>query len=1392
MSRALGSSLLDLVPVAFTATVVSSPSLTEGDARLDSVSAALRNATLASTVFFKVSARRVRAPAVVAPGGFIRNCSASSSASYRSRLAGALQLSVTDVAVLCSEQPGPAANTTQVPRPPSCSPLLAALVLDTTLSLDPAANGTAVQERFAGLPGADGGLRGLCVPAAAAMPPPSTTLDIVLSMPNPVVLYSSAAAVALAAAGGGGGAGGDNDSAALLAAVTSLLAADVRLGLAVGMVVPLQQVEILSDSIKMRLPPSPPPASPPAPPAPPSPPPAPPAPPEPPPGNATASATSGGGAGTAPDTVGTFQRDREWSRPIIIALSSFAGVVVILLVLAYLRSRRIKQQAARSGRGVKSVRFGAAGGGAAAATAAAAKPEDPDGFASLAPGTGPLGPKTEELQRAMSLAPPPEAAAALMITTGGDAAPAAPAAAAKPARASGARSPGGGRGPSRLASPALTSLGNHHHISTALSSTDAPVSRMGTMSRGTPSRTSRASAPHSARAAGHAASGELLPDGPSVSDVSDGGRGGGHGAGDSRGSGGGAAAGGGVPGPALRESVSQGLLETLLESDNVRNFMSQASLARRLDSYQSVVQDESGQEVIVYERRRPPRDQRATDLGVVSPALSRAASQSRLAAPPPAGTDSPRAISPVGSFVKKPSTALGLVTSGEPSPMMPPPISPALFRIVPPLQPLASPSPTSAAADPGSPLAAASPRLQMPPPQRVPPPPRQLMSDGAEMWREGSLLIAAAGHRVSAAAARLGLAGPLSPVPAALDFDGDDDIRVEAAPRSYGNLLASSPSFVAAEGRPRSGASSRVASRAGSMTGAAAAVGRAVGRRASQVLGVDGAAVPAGAGAAGGRADDTAAWNGGARGSGEVFAEPSAGPSPLLAVTRESSLLGPRARSITIAGGMRDGAVGRVGWSPLSRGTTSVTGIGADGGEGSAGDGGGGGVDGGDGGGGGGGGGPGGLEGRARRWMPKRTQSYSRLALSSQPRVSGAGVEEGPLGDGPVEGPAAGTAAAGEPTPRPSLSGAGRSFRRRLNSKSGVSFSGSGVAPEPAAAAAAVAATATASSGGGSSVGSPTQGKASTRWGRGRVGWASRTGDGRSTDGTGEDSDDGDDGDGRSRGGAGDGVSGVGNARPAASGPASTAAAAALAESSDDELAGLAPPPPSAAPTLSRPPSRWAAAVTAAAGGGSTASFTAGMVPARNASGATATDADADGSAGPSLRLWGRSITLNTGRTFNFGGGGGGAAAAGAVAGASAASAASTAAQAGARLSSPGAAAAARVWRRTMTSVRDGFVGAGRTAVGSGSGSGSGSGIAAAAAAAGNGWRQGAVAATAAAAGGRPAPSGAGGEGSARADGQGAAGPGHQQPGGRNNPRGTPPSKPAAKPSGKPVVMPLR
>ncbi|KAG2489894.1 hypothetical protein HYH03_011696 [Edaphochlamys debaryana] len=299
----------------------------------------LANATLASTVFLELASRRVRLRVTVSPGGFVGDCSDASLAAYKARLGSVLGLSAVDVRVLCVVQPGVASGAPP-PRPPTCSALTAALVLDTTLRLPPSANETAVQARMAALPGSDAGLAGLCVPAPAHMPPTSATLDVVLSMPDPTALYAAAAAAADPAADNA-----DNASA-LLPRVAEALSADVALAVALGMGVALEQVSIVPGSLQMRLSPSPPPS----PPAVPSPPPA---------------AASPGAAGAPGPTVGQFDDPSDWRTPVIIGLSVGAAVVAAILLFALWRSRRRRDQrdpefsqlASHRGKSNRSVRF---------------------------------------------------------------------------------------------------------------------------------------------------------------------------------------------------------------------------------------------------------------------------------------------------------------------------------------------------------------------------------------------------------------------------------------------------------------------------------------------------------------------------------------------------------------------------------------------------------------------------------------------------------------------------------------------------------------------------------------------------------------------------------------------------------------------------------------------------------------------------------------------------------------------------------------------------------------------------------------------------------------------------------------------------------------------------
>ncbi|KAG2440249.1 hypothetical protein HXX76_004361 [Chlamydomonas incerta] len=348
-----------------------------------------------------VSSRRVRVRVAVGAGGFIRDCSDASLSAYKARLGSLLGLSTVDVLVLCVVQGGGGgSNSTQAPRPPVCSALSAALVLDTTLRLAPTANATAVQYRMATLPGTDSTLRGMCVPSPAYMAPAGATVDVVLSMPDPTRLYAAAATAATAASpppappgavatapsnsstGSGSGTGSGDAAAAFQSRVVEALTADLQLAIALGLAVPLEQVQVVPGSLQMRLPPSPPPA-------PPSPPPAPPLP---------APGVPPVVVVRDPNTVGTFDSSSQWSIPIIISLSVAAGLVALLLIVAWIRSKRKRDNSRlpHRSKSSKAVRF-----------------DDDEVMGSTAPGVGPAGPKADELAREMSLAAPEMAATGL-------------------------------------------------------------------------------------------------------------------------------------------------------------------------------------------------------------------------------------------------------------------------------------------------------------------------------------------------------------------------------------------------------------------------------------------------------------------------------------------------------------------------------------------------------------------------------------------------------------------------------------------------------------------------------------------------------------------------------------------------------------------------------------------------------------------------------------------------------------------------------------------------------------------------------------------------------------------------------------------------------------------
>lgn len=167
-----------------------------------------------------------------------------------------------------------------------------------------------------------------CTPLLRA----GASLDVVLSMPDPTRLYAAAATAAAAspppmplaasgltpppppAAALGNTSNIDNgsgDAAAFLSRVVEALTSDLQLAIALGVGVPLEQVQVVPGTLQMRLPPSPPPSPPLPPPLPPLPSP-----------SALPVVVV-----RDPNTVGTFESSRQWSIPIIISLSVAAGLV---------------------------------------------------------------------------------------------------------------------------------------------------------------------------------------------------------------------------------------------------------------------------------------------------------------------------------------------------------------------------------------------------------------------------------------------------------------------------------------------------------------------------------------------------------------------------------------------------------------------------------------------------------------------------------------------------------------------------------------------------------------------------------------------------------------------------------------------------------------------------------------------------------------------------------------------------------------------------------------------------------------------------------------------------------------------------------------------------------
>lgn len=157
------------------------------------------------------------------------------------------------------------------------------------------------------------GLAGLCVPSQARLPPVTSTLELATTMPDPTIVYPAPAFASAAAAS---------------AYILEGLRAALSLAVSTGLKVPSQQVVVATGSIVFHLFPSPPLANSPSPPRPNSP---------------VAHGTSASG-------FGRFSTVAAWKVPIMAAMCSGGCVVLVLVLLAAWKVRRMNCAAQRKNR----------------------------------------------------------------------------------------------------------------------------------------------------------------------------------------------------------------------------------------------------------------------------------------------------------------------------------------------------------------------------------------------------------------------------------------------------------------------------------------------------------------------------------------------------------------------------------------------------------------------------------------------------------------------------------------------------------------------------------------------------------------------------------------------------------------------------------------------------------------------------------------------------------------------------------------------------------------------------------------------------------------------------------------------------------------------------------